>query len=106
FERWVAKCNERDIHFRGIIGDAFLADQKEWYSKHSNERLKHWEQRYVSKEMFDTTHTMVIYDDVTAYYNWKAGEVFGIEIYNPEITKTHRQFYELLWEKATPQPDY
>jgi hypothetical protein len=102
FERWVRKCNEQDIRFRGVVGDEFLADQKEWYSKHQNEQLKNWEQRYASKELFQLNHTMVIYDDVVAHYNWKAGEVFGIEIYNTEIADTQRQFFQMLWEKAEP----
>lgn len=43
FKKWVRNCNERDIHFRGIIGDHFIRTQQEWYATHSNERLKHWE---------------------------------------------------------------
>lgn len=100
FERWVKRCNERNLHFRGIVGDAFLESQKEWYATHKNERLQHWEQRYVAKDVFPITHSVIVYDSVVAYYNWKDGEIFGIEIYNQEIADTQRQFFEMLWEKS------
>jgi hypothetical protein len=100
FERWVKRCNERNLRFRGIVGDAFLESQKEWYTKHRNERLQHWEQRYVAKDVFPITHSVIVYDSVVAYYNWKDGEVFGIEIYNQEIADTQRQLFEMLWEKS------
>jgi hypothetical protein len=103
FERWVKKCNEKGLSFRGIVGNDFLESQKEWYAKHSNEKLRRWEQRYIPKDIFPITHSIVMYDDVAAYYNWKNGEIFGIEIYNPEIAATQRQFFEMLWQKAAIQ---
>jgi sugar-specific transcriptional regulator TrmB len=103
FERWVATCNERGLRFRGIVGDAFLASQKGWYAKHQNETLHNWEQRYVPKDTFTITHSMVVYDSVVAYFNWKDGEIFGIEIYNQDIADSQRQFFEALWEKAITQ---
>jgi sugar-specific transcriptional regulator TrmB len=103
FERWVKRCNERGLHFRGIVSDDFIASQKSWYAGHHNERLQHWEQRYVSQDTFPITHSVMTYDDVVAYYNWKDGEIFGIEIYNAEIAGTQRQYFEMLWEKAATQ---
>lgn len=100
FERWVRKCNEHQLRFRGIVSDPFLKSQEKWYSKHQNERLQHWEQRYVSKDIFPITHSLNLYDNVAAYYNWRDGEIFGIEIYNKEIADTQRRFFEMLWEKS------
>jgi hypothetical protein len=104
FERWVKACNEQQMHFRGIVCDAFLESQKQWYAKNDNERLQHWEQRHIPKDTFSITHNQIIYDDIVAYYNWKDGEVFGIEIYNREVADSQRQFFEMLWKKAaTPR---
>lgn len=105
FERWVKRCNERDIHFKGIIGDNFIKTQQAWYGAHSNERLAHWESRYVDETVFPIAHSMIIYDNITAYYNWKDGEVFGIEIANKEIADSQRAFYGLLWGTAKPVDD-
>lgn len=102
FERWVRACNEQGLTFRSIIGDHFLETIQQWYGEHSNERLTHWQARYVSAADYDITHSMVTYDDVVAYYNWEDGEAFGIEIYNPEIASAQRAFFEMLWEKGHP----
>jgi sugar-specific transcriptional regulator TrmB len=103
FERWVAKCNEQNLSFKGIVSDQFLASQKQWYDSHSNEKLAHWEQRHISKDVFDIQHGMIVYDNVVAYFNWKDHEIFGVEIYNEEIAGSQRQLFALLWDKATPE---
>ncbi len=114
FERWVERCNDRGMKFRSIIGDHFLESQRQWYGKHDNEKLKHWEGRYLPESVFPIVHSMVTYDDVVCYYNWKDGEVFGLEIYNQEIADSQRQLFEMLWAQGqpiaghgeqTPQPD-
>jgi predicted transcriptional regulator len=97
FERWVRMCNDQDMKFRSIISDHFIQTQQQWYSEHSNERLKDWEPRYVPDGVFAITHSTVIYNDITAYYNWKDGEVFGIEIHNSQIAQAQRQSFEMLW---------
>lgn len=105
FERWARRCNERKMQFRGIISDNFIKTQKEWYGRHSNERLMAWQSRYVPDGVFLITHSTVIYDDVTAYYNWKDGEIFGVEIYNQQIANAQRQFFEMLWSQALSVDD-
>lgn len=107
FTRWVRKCNSLDIHHRGIVGEDFMSTQRDWYEKdkHRHERLEHWQQRQVPSAVFPVTHNTVTYDDVVAYYNWKDGEVFGIEIYNKEIALAQRHFFEMLWQLASPIAD-
>jgi hypothetical protein len=105
FERWVEKSNRRNLRFRGIIGDDFIASQRQWYSRRQNERLKNWQARYVDPATFRITHGLTVYDDITSYFNWKDSEVFGIEIYNPEITATQRGLFELLWQQSRPVDD-
>ncbi len=101
FERWVRKCNERHIKSRSIVSDHFLESLKTWYSTHQNERLERWNGRYVSPKIFNITHSMVVYNDVVSYYNWEAGEIFGIEIYNQNMADAQRQFFEMLWRQGT-----
>jgi len=102
FERWVERCNSQGLTFRSIVGDNFLATQKDWYGQHDNEKLTHWQGRYLPETVLPITHSTITYDDVVAYYNWKDGEVFGLEIYNQEIATTQRHTFELFWEKAQP----
>jgi hypothetical protein len=105
FERWVHRCNERGIHFRGIVGDHFIAAQQEWYKAHTNERLEHWESRYISEQAFAIPYSTVIYDDVVLYYNWNDEQITGIEIHNAAIAQMQRQLFELLWQQAMPVND-
>lgn len=102
FERWVRKCNEQELTYRGIISDNFLETLQGWYKKHSNERLEFWDSRYISPKVFPITHSTVTYNDVVAYYNWKDGEVFGVEIYNQEIADAQRRVFEMLWLQGVP----
>ena len=97
FERWVRTFNEKEIGARSIISDNFVRTQQDWYKKNNNERLANWSGRYIPEGVFPITHSTVIYNDVTSYYNWKDGEIFGIEIYNQEIADAQRQFFEILW---------
>jgi DNA-binding transcriptional regulator GbsR (MarR family) len=105
FERWTRACNDKNIQFRGIINDHFISTQQDWYGKHANERLRNWTSRYMSDDIFPITHSVVIYNDVTSYFNWKGGEIFGIEIHNGEIANMQRQFFEMLWMQARPVDD-
>jgi len=105
FDRWVRQCNDNGLRHRGIVSDTFMATQREWYETHHNERLTHWEQRSVPKDMFPVTHSMVTYDNVVTYYSWIGNEAFGIAIYNQEIAEAQRHFFELLWRMGTPEQD-
>jgi DNA-binding transcriptional regulator GbsR (MarR family) len=102
FERWMHKCNERDMQFRSIVGDSFITSQNNWYSRHANERLRLWEGRYMAPHTFPITYSTVIYDDVTSYFNWQDGKIFGIEIYNQQMADSQRIFFEMLWKQAVP----
>jgi len=105
FERWAHTCNERGLKFRSIISDRFVQTQEEWYKAHDNERLKNWESRHVPDDVFLITHSVVLYDDVVTYFNWKDDQLFGLEIHNKEIATAQRQFFEMLWRQALPISD-
>lgn len=97
FERWVKATDAKETKARSIISDNFIRSQQNWYKKHTNKRMSNWEGRYVPNGVFPITHSTVIYENVTAYYNWKDGEIFGVEIHNQEIADAQRQFFEMLW---------
>jgi len=106
FERWVERCNMNGLTFKSIAGDHFLSTQRDWYTKHDNEKLQKWQGRYLPDTIFPITHSMVTYDDVVAYYNWKDGEVFGLEVYNNEIAAAQRNVFNMLWEQGQGIPGH
>lgn len=101
-ERWIERCNDQQLQFRSIVGDVFLKSQQTWLAKRKSDGLKSWDQRYAPPKTFNIPSSMVLYDNVTSYHNWKDGEVFGIEIYNADIAIMQRQFFEMLWQKVDP----
>lgn len=100
FERWVKATDARKMKSRSIISDNFIQSQQDWYKKHTNKRMSYWEGRYVPDGIFPITHSTTIYNDITSYFNWKDGEIFGIEIHNQEIADAQRQFFEMLWAQG------
>lgn len=100
FERWAAACNKADLHFRGLTGEHFQAAQAALPDEDGMEHLKYWQGRPISQDIFPITHSMFMYDDVVAYYNWQDNEIFGIEIYNRQIADAQRRMFELLWRQA------
>jgi hypothetical protein len=101
FDRWAHRMNELSIPSRSIVGPHFLQSLNDWYETHQNERLTEWKGRYLDESIFRITHSMHVYDDTIAYFNWKAGELSGVEIHNKELADTQRQFFEMLWAQST-----
>jgi len=62
--------------------------------------------RVIKRDKLYVSGDITIYNDVFAAAYWKQGEVVGIEIENPELAKTQRSIFELLWELAAPAADY
>lgn len=103
FERWADQLNQQDITLRSIVDDHFQASLAEWYGPDVQTRLKNWQSRYVSPDVFAITTNTVIYDDVVAYYSWNGRETFGVELHSQPIADSQRQFFELLWSQATTE---
>jgi len=102
FERWVEKCNTKQLTFRSVVSDDFVRKQSKWYESHFNDQLQHWQGREIAESVFSISHGTVIYDEVVGYFYWDDEEIFGVEIHNATIAKTQRQFFDLLWDQAQP----
>jgi hypothetical protein len=94
---WGEEFERRNLRCRLIYGDEFRATWK------LGSRIKGMEYYYLAPSIFRITHACDIYDDVTAYYHWRDGEIFGLEIHNKEIADSQRQLFEILFERSTPE---
>ncbi len=103
FERWIDRANKNEVQYREIHGDHFRKSKLAWNETNTNHQLKYYNARYISPKIYPISHSMVVYDNVVAFNNWKDGEIFGIEIYNQDIADSQRAFFELLWGKAVPE---
>jgi sugar-specific transcriptional regulator TrmB len=96
YKRWAEKWNAGGYSCRIILDTHFLKLSNAWYAKNQQTRA-------LSPSVMPITYAADIYNDVIAYYNWHEGEVYGIEIYNKQITDAQRVFYEMLWKLAAPR---
>jgi sugar-specific transcriptional regulator TrmB len=97
-ERWVEEFERRELREYLLVGDEFA---KSWH-KLPGQRIKGMEYHYLSPDTFPITFSCEVYDDVTAYFNWLHGEVFGVELYNRQIADAQRLHLRALWEKSEP----
>ncbi|MBI3577455.1 helix-turn-helix domain-containing protein [Candidatus Gottesmanbacteria bacterium] len=101
-EQWMAEMIKRGIKDRVIINPkkeslTFLTKegQGEFRTKYQHTRTISEKTLYISG---DTT----IYNNVFAVAWWKEGEVVGVEIENPELVKTQKSIFEILWRQTKP----
>lgn len=98
---WSTEFEQRAIKRKILFGDDYV---KSWHARRpQGHRIKGIEYHSIKSSIFPITHACDVYDNVTAYYNWKDGEIFGIEIYNQQIADTQRYFLDSLWQKSTPE---
>ena len=105
-EHWTEEFEKRELHCRLITGDDFAESWTTGLRKNgegTGRRIKGMAYHCISPKDFQISHSCNMYDDVVGYYNWKNGEVFGVEIYNQEIADSQRRFFELLWAKSKPE---
>lgn len=102
FARWVAACNRTPVQSRSIVGEHFLKSLRHWWDTHDTERLRTWNGRFVPEDVFIIEDSTVVFNDTIQHFSWREGEVFGVEIINPEMANSKRQLFDLLWEKANP----
>lgn len=105
--RWKEEFMRLSLHGKDLLNDVYVQSWKAYYKDTSNRtRLnsewKGWETRYVSAKDFRIPHTMDLYNDVVAIYNWHEGEVFGVEIHNENITQFQIQLFQQIWKNSKP----
>lgn len=66
----------------------------------SEARRQYQSIRTIPADKLYVSGDITIYGNVFAVAYWKQGEVVGVEIENPELVKTQRSIFELLWQQA------
>ena len=89
------KVSSREIQ----NGDAF-EPMSNWTSIKDYAQV--YQCRFLDKKIVEIKHDTYIYNDVFAFYHFTGDELFGLEIRNPEIAKTQKQIFEVLWKLAKP----
>ena len=88
----------RKIHTRELTN---LKRFPAW-TKHQEMPDKYWEVRYVPTDELKVEFEILIYNDVYAMYSYKDGEIFCVEIHNPQLAAMQRNMFEYIWRTAKP----
>ena len=98
-KNWVAEFERHALHKKIVFNESYV---KSWHNRPGN-RIKGMEYHYIDPSILAIGHTCNVYDDITAYFSWKGGEVFGVEIYNRSVASAQRQLLTQVWSKSTPE---
>jgi sugar-specific transcriptional regulator TrmB len=63
---------------------------------------KYFHMGYISPEVFKIAFEMTIYNNCVALFNYEAGDILGVEIYNDNLAAQQVQVFNLLWKQSTP----
>ena len=83
--RWAGALRQNNVHLRMIESPHFVEVIQKWYKRENvPELVPNHESRIIAPKVFRVVHNMDIWENVVAYYNWKDGEIYGIELYNKD----------------------
>ncbi len=57
--------------------------------------------RYISPKEFHIQFETYIYNNCVALLCYEKDDIFGIEVYNEQLAKQHKQLFDLVWKQAT-----
>lgn len=103
--RWSEEFTQRGLTEHLIMSDAFVESWQRYSApdKSGNRRIRGIHYNYIAPDVFPITHSCCVYDDVTTYFSWLDGDVYGIEVYNRGIADTQRLFLRNLLEQTKPE---
>lgn len=93
---WAESMQRAGLLHRVIVSSHF----HEQTSDETMMRLTNIQTRTIRSDTSEITHNTDIWDDVTAYYGWTEGSIYGALIYNQSIANAQRTYFELLWNTA------
>ncbi|MEA3355333.1 MAG: helix-turn-helix domain-containing protein [Patescibacteria group bacterium] len=60
----------------------------------------YWQIRHIDKKKFNMQVEFLIYNDVYAFYSYKKGDVFGVEVHNKDLASMQRQMFDFIWKRS------
>lgn len=100
YHKWREEWIRRKLIFRDVYSEEYIKGKKQESKDRIIDKSKSFQSRYISVQLLKINHQIDIYNDVVSYYNWREGEVFGVEIYNEKIAQMQKQLFEIVWKLA------
>lgn len=87
---------KNNIHVRELMNHP---EQEKWTEV--EEFVKnYWQCRYVDPKILKTNVETLIYNNVVAFYDYKDGKIFCVEIHNKKLADMQKQVFNFVWEYA------
>jgi hypothetical protein len=100
---WVAAINDTKLHFDWLTDGA--ATSTTWLNGSCGAVPENWNIQTIHGTPLPLTHSMVIYDDVVAYFLSQHGQVYGLEVINKAIATQQRHVWQLILAQASSASD-
>ncbi len=81
------------IHIRELTNQSI---QESW-TKIEEFVNDYWTCRYIDPNILKMNIEVLIYNDVVAFYNYKDGDIFCVEIYNQKLADMQKQIFDFMW---------
>lgn len=101
-ELWMEEMIKRKIKDRVIINPKKESLDFLTASGQGVARAKYQQTRILDEKSLAISGDTTIYNNIFAVAWWREGEVVGVEIENPELVKTQKSIFEILWKLAKP----
>ena len=93
-EEWILK----GLVFKELYSDNLINSLKNKnLERITRQKKPFFVSHYIPSSVLDISHQLDIYNNIVAYYNWTADEIFGVEIYNKNIADLQKKLFMLAW---------
>ncbi len=102
--RWSEAANANNLQLRQITTPHFNTLDQQWHRRHRTAKLiapERITRRTITPAAFPVEFNTDIWNDTVAYYNWKDGEIYGIELHNAAIADAQRHYFAMAWDRAS-----
>lgn len=101
-DRWFEEMIQRNIKDRVVVNPKKETLEALTRASEAEKRRIYQKTRCITQKQLDIIGDTTIYNNVFAVAWWKHGEVVGVEIENPQLVKTQKTIFEILWKLAKP----
>ena len=92
----------RDTYITNKLTSFDLTNNKNWKFNINALDPENIYQRgcYISPDVFEIRTETYIYNDCIAYLRYEENDIFGVEIYNADLSAQQKQLFDLVWAQG------
>ncbi|MBI3980904.1 hypothetical protein HY345_02810 [Candidatus Microgenomates bacterium] len=96
YERVRREFVDRKVYVRELTNEKNMAP----WTKVKEFVRQYWQCRYIDPQELEMKFELLIYNEVYVMYNYRGGDIFGVEIYDHSLAAMQRQLFDFMWLNA------